>query len=512
MLVAAETDALPGGKVGGVADVLRGLPLALADRGWQPTVLTPAYGMFNLLPGSELQEELVVNFAGDTCNAAVWRVQGPDPRISYLAIEHPLLSPNGPGQIYCNDGAGRPFATDASKFAFFCAATAALVRDGNLAPDVIHLHDWHAALYLVLRAWDPAFARLQNIRTVFTIHNMALQGIRPLANDESSLDAWFPGHNFPLELLVDPRYSDCVNPLAAAIRLADGINTVSPTYAEEILLPSNPEHGFIGGEGLDDDLRKARLEGRLTGILNGCDYALQGRRRPGWSRVLQAIGDQLASWDSGGGSEVQAAAAARHAKFPKRRPANVLVSVGRLTAQKAALFMQPANDGRTALETILDNLGNSGVFIMLGSGDRMLEERISAISAGRKNFLFVCGYSDTLAPLLYKAGDVFLMPSSFEPCGISQMFAMRVGQPCIVHGVGGLKDTVDDGVTGFVFGGDTPAAQAENFIAMVERALQMKSAHPKKWIDLCARAKAKRFSWEIAAETYENDLYESSGK
>jgi starch synthase len=183
------------------------------------------------------------------------------------------------------------------------------------------------------------------------------------------------------------------------------------------------------------------------------------------------------------------------------------VSVGRLAAQKAALFMQPTTNGRSALETILDELGNSGVFIMLGSGNRALEDFFSEIALQRKNFLFLCGYSDVLADMLYAAGDLFLMPSTFEPCGISQMLAMRAGQPCVVHAVGGLKDTIENDVDGFEFAGDTPLLQADNFASSVKRALQLKSADPAAWKVLRERAASRRFSWSVAAERYEQELY-----
>ncbi|MEI2419487.1 glycogen/starch synthase, partial [Arthrospira platensis SPKY2] len=105
-------------------------------------------------------------------------------------------------------------------------------------PDVIHLHDWHAALFLLLRAYHPAYGSLRTTRCVFTIHNLALQGIRPLEGDPSSLHEWFPGLHYPHAVVADPRWSNCVNPMAVGIRLADAVHAVSPSYAVEILRPS----------------------------------------------------------------------------------------------------------------------------------------------------------------------------------------------------------------------------------------------------------------------------------
>ena len=114
---------------------------------------------------------------------------------------------------------------------------------------------------------------------------------------------------------------------------------------------------------------------------------------------------------------------------------------------------------------------------------------------------------DSLSDPLYSAADLFLMPSSFEPCGISQMLAMRAGQPCVVHAVGALKDTVNDGVTGFVFEGGTPAEQAKNFTDAVQRAISIRSTDKKRWQDICMNAKNERFSWDLAAKTYQQGLY-----
>ena len=508
ILAAAENGALPGGKVGGVGDVLRDLPVALADIGWQPTVMTPSYGMLHKLPGASPIADIDVAFAGDTERTSVYRVPGPDPRVEHIVLEHPLMSPQGAGLIYCDDGPDRPFATDAGKFAFFSAAVAAYLCQLDEPPGVLHLHDWHAALVLVLREYDTSSAALRDTCTVFTIHNLAMQGIRPLGDDESSLATWYPKLDYKQEDLVDPRYPDCVNPMAAAIRLADKVNTVSPSYAREILEVNDPERGFSGGEGLEDDLQQAFEQNRLTGILNGCEYPKRDRRRPGWRRLLDTSIAELSAWNrnSPARASMHALAADRLKSFPKKRPADVLVSIGRLASQKVSLFLQETSASSSALDAILAEIGDRGVFVMLGSGDKDLEQRIAEIAARHHNFVLLCGYSDELAGLLYKAGDLFLMPSSFEPCGISQMLAMRDGQACVVHAVGGLKDTVHEGQTGFVFNGKTPTEQAENFVAAVRRALHTKNNDVDRWIKIRSQAAAERFSWNVAAEQYGKSL------
>jgi starch synthase len=501
-LVAAENGALPGGKVGGVGDVVRDLPVALAATGQAVRVITPSYGMFNKLPGAGLYRKVEVEFAGRSHVAEVYQVPVADSPVEHFAIEHPLLSPNGPGHIYISDKPGRPFEIDAAKFAFFDAVIAAWVNESDSPPEVLHLNDWHTGLIPALREFGSPDAQLKKTRIVFTIHNLAYQGVRPLTGPESSLQSWFPGLLKFDDQLKDPKHDDCVNFMATAIRLADGISTVSPTYAMEIQQPSNSSTGFSGGEGLEVELRKAHAEGRLAGILNGCMYPENPELAPGWDELLQLIGKQpeimnasrtAADWIEG---------------YKGKRPQNLLLSIGRVADQKVPLFLEPVGEHDSALELILSALGPDSLFIMLGSGEKDLEDRFAAIAGLCDNFLYLRGYVESLSGPLYSATDLFLMPSSFEPCGISQMIAMRSGQPCVVHAVGGLKDTVSDGLTGFVFEGDTPADQAMEFTQAVQRAIAIKSTDKQRWQEICNNAKNERFSWDIAARTYQERLYE----
>lgn len=500
-LVAAENGALPGGKVGGVGDVVRDLPQALSAAGLAVRVLLPSYGMFHQLPGASLHRKVAVEFAGALHTADVYKVPVADSPVEHFVIEHPLLSPKGPGQIYVSDDPGKPFAIDAAKFAFFNAVIAAWVNDSSSPPDVLHLNDWHMGLIPALREFGDAEAPLRRVRIVFTIHNLAYQGIRPLQDDESSLAAWFPALMNHQEHLRDPRYDNCVNFMVAAIRMADGINTVSPSYAMEIQRPNDPVTGFSGGEGLELELRKAYGEGRLLGILNGCMYPEDPGPVPDWDELLQLIASRPEIINA---SQPAAEWLAHH---KGKRPENLLVSIGRVVGQKVPLFLEPVGEHKTALEAILAAAGKDSLFIMLGSGERYLEERFAELARSHDGFLYLRGYVELFSDPLYSATDLFLMPSSFEPCGISQMLAMRAGRPCVVHAVGGLKDTVNDGVTGFVFNGDTPAAQATDFVNSVKEALAIKHDNPAQWLKIGSNAAAQRFSWDVAAQAYQESLY-----
>lgn len=465
--------------------------------------------MFHELPGASLIDRVDVVFRGISQTVDVYEIPVSESKVRNIAFEHPLFSPQGAGKVYCNDEPARPFATDSSKFAFYCASAAAWIDQLSDAPDVVHLHDWHTGVYCVLREYAEGYERLRKIRTVFTIHNLSYQAIRPISGDDSSLESWFPLLRFTHSTIRDPYHGECFNPMATAIRLADKISTVSPTYAHEICEPSNHERGFVGGEGLEQELSRARDDGRLVGILNGCSYARRPGRRPGWQRVLSLATDQVSAWrTSRPTARVHRIASARLAAMPKRRPKHVLTSIGRLVGQKVSLFLEDMPDGQTAIETILDDLGNDGVFIVLGNGEDYFEERMTYIAERAENLLFLCGYSETVALPLYRTGSLFLMPSSFEPCGISQMLAMRSAQPCVVHGVGGLKDTVDDERTGFVFDGMTTQDQAAGFIASVRRALAVKVEENDRWQRICIRAASARFSWAKSAQQTIEQLYD----
>ena len=517
LMIAAENGALPGGKVGGIGDVVRDVPIALAARGCAVTVLTPAYGRFAELPGASRIKRLETSFAGARQSFDLFElpVQESVDGVRHVVIDHPSFSVCGAGQIYCDDPPGRPFATDASKFALFCAAAAEAIGKAVLGKvDVIHLHDWHTALLLVLRAYDPRHRALQKIWCAYSIHNLALQGVRPLEQDESSLQAWYPELSYERERLVDPRWPETVNPMAAAIRLADTVHAVSPSYAEEILSASDVEgRGYHGGEGLEADLVEARAQQRLFGILNGCEYPKK-RKTAGysWKSLLTLMRTQLPLWISATQTLRSTHYIAQSCldRLKYKRPGMLLTSIGRITPQKTGLMSEPTSSGKPALHGVLETLGEHGLFIMIGSGDPEVETFLTGVAARFDNFIFLRGYSDELADALYNLGDLFFMPSSFEPCGISQMLALRAGQPCLVHHVGGLRDTVRDNETGFAFGGDSPTEQADNLVATMQRALARFQDHPAKWKAMRKAAAAQRFAWGDSVDAYLKYLYRQS--
>lgn len=523
MMIAAENGALPGAKVGGLGDVVCSLPPALARRGCRICVATPAYGCLHRTSAATVIARLRFQFYGAPQEAVVYEVQ-PEAAaadVRHVVVDHPIFdSPvdaGGRPRIYQADPPDAPFATDATRFALFGAAMAAALDEqlfGRL--DCLHLHDWHAALMLLLRRYGPAGRPLQAPRCVFTIHNLALQGVRPFDGHASSLAAWYPHLPVSRREIADPRWPNCLNPMAVGIRWADAVHTVSPSYAEEILQPSDPPR-FFGGEGLERELRAASDQGRLFGILNGIDYA-DARASARWAfpEVIRLLKDTVLGW-AGGARTLSAAHFLAHCRLSdwgrsEQPPAMVLTGISRAVAQKLFLMTAPTTAGTPALHRIVEQLQLQGaVFILLGAGDPDYERFLMETSARYSNFIFLNGFSDDAARVLYAHGDLFIMPSSFEPCGISQMLAMRHGQPCVVHGVGGLKDTVIDAVNGFVFGGESVAEQADNFVAACTRAVHCRIRRPAKWEKIRRQAAAARFTWNDAAAAYLKQLYRQSG-
>ncbi len=508
--VAAENDALPNGKVGGLGDVIRDLPLGLARAGCSVSVITPGYGSFATGTNAHQLATVNVRFCGIREQLTVFAVKAPSdiPGVNHLILEHPLFSAAGAGRIYIDDGAG-PFATDAHKFALFCVAVAEVLKKEIIPPfDVLHCHDWHAATLLLLRAFDPAYARLRQKDAVFTIHNLSLQGVRPLRGVQSALESWFPGLSYNYQAIADPFHADCINLMRTGINLADRVHTVSPTYAREILRPSNWTEGRVGGEGLEHDLQRADREGRLLGILNGCEYDRPPNRTAAGT-VWELMEDSLDRWVTAEKGNQQAHYFAlrrlnqwRNQQGPERPN---LVSIGRLTSQKLYLMVQNMGDSST-MELMLNRL-NPGSFIMLGSGDPAYSRFFTRIMQQHDNFLYLDGYAEELSAALYGFGDLFVMPSIYEPCGISQMLAMRAGVPCLVHGVGGLKDTVIDGKNGFTFGGESLTDKQYNLLIALQRAMTLYRGQPEAWNDIVKAAAAARFTWDKSITQYLTRLY-----
>ncbi|TMO55674.1 glycogen synthase [Pseudoalteromonas phenolica] len=506
LMVGAENDRLPNCKVGGVADVIRDIPYALSEHGLTVSVVVPDYGQDNL--NRHFIADIAVPFRQHLETASLWLVES-DEGVSQYVISHSLFSDNG-GKIYCDDGANRPFASDATKFAFFSAAVCEIIEHRIIDDiNVIHLHDWHAAGVSVLARFSPRFVYLKTLKLVYTVHNLALQGIRPFNHDESSLEAWFPTLNYDGHQICDHKYPHCYNPMRSGLNLCDVVHVVSPTYSSEVQETSRPDEGFFGGEGLEHDMRLASSQRRLFGILNGCNYTSIDNSAVSYHTYLNEAEKCIFKWMSKS-PLVETKHYIAHQRVTKwksfdKKP--IISSIGRITDQKVLLLIQKSSNGIVLddLALIADKYKSN--IVILGSGDPYIESQFMQVMARRENVLFLNGYDQKLGDYLYPLGELFLMPSSFEPCGISQMLAMRAGQPCLVHGVGGLKDTVTHNETGFVFNGDSLFQQIEQLKSVFEDALMLQSKDHSKYLNIAENARTERFEWKGIAKQYISKLY-----
>lgn len=507
LFLAAENDGIVGCKTGGIGDVVRDTAPEIGKKGFNVTVITPAYGRLHL-NGKKIGE-IEFDYYGQQQKGELFEVEGKEknPNIRHLVLHNELITKGNLGGMYHDDGENLPFFTDAIKFTVFCTAIGKLICENKIEkPDCIHLHDWHSAFLLVLRKYHSEFSALKKIRTVFTIHNIEYQGIRPFKGDASSLSTWFPNLDYDERQLIDPKYANCLNLMAIGIRLSDAIHVVSPSYSKEVLLPSKrPE--FVGGEGLENDLVQAEKENRLHGILNGTTYNGTIPRIDFASLVNVLIPETLKWIEKTNDLDKAKFHANQCLKLLKRlenKPSILLTSVSRLVRQKFYFWEYD----KASLEKILGALKEKdGLFILLGSGLNIYEELFREISDRFENFVFLNGYSDKSAKALYASGNLFMMPSSFEPCGISQMLAMKNGQPCLVHSIGGLIDTVNHKKTGFCFSGNTMEDKSNNMVEVFEEAVELFFHSPKIYAQISSAAATERFLWENSVEKYLSQLY-----
>ena len=528
LMVAAECRDLV--KVGGLADVVRDLSKILKAVGVPVSVVMPCYDAVE--DRGESTHRFDITFAGRTWVVEVFRrvLDGVD---VYLLRNDDFLGGNY-GDVYIDSARfGRgPFEDDAKRFAFFSTAVLGFLDrfSGVQETNVLHCHDWHTGVLLTLLNHDPRYSELAGrLRTLFTIHNLDYQGTRPFELQESrtlvSFSEWFPAFYVQfyekLQAHNDPRAEDCFNPMRAGINLADHVNVVSPTYAREVTQPDDEDRNFFGGRGLERDLQRRESEGRLHGILNGIDndvwdpakiadppfdapgdarsqskanllrrlpvhldkvYAnLKERERedPSVERNVENVLERMQTYD---------------ADAWLRRP--LVVAVTRAAGQKVKILLETLDGTVTVLQSILNrNLS----LIVLGTGE--YQDELEEINA-RPNGLFVCAYANDLANRMYAGGDLFLMPSDFEPCGLSQMIAMRFGCLPLAYDIGGLHDTVRDMQTGFVYSGDTRDEARQALLDTLDRALDCLANNPSHWTQMQRQAMAERFEWMAAAKKY----------
>ena len=455
-------------KSGGLGDVMQALPKALAQiPGNEVVLLLPYY--------KRIAENFDTAYVGQCAVQLGWRQQ-------YVGLFR-LKEPSEGVQVYFVDnlyyfGARGGYTygdtDDAERFAYFSKACLQALYQLDFIPDIIHCNDWQTGLVPVfLKAWYRDI--FPNTRCVFTIHNIEYQG-------------WAGGTFFddvlglPEEFRVRLDMGGSVNLLKGAIETADWVTTVSKTYAEELRYP-------YFAHGLSDVI--AGNAGKLTGITNGIDTALFDPETDP-ALPVRYNADNLAA-----GKAQCKAALQQEVGLPVREDVPLMVMVSRLVEHKGLDLL--CHIGREILTE------NDCQLLILGTGEgryedffwhlqREFPEKVSA------NITF----DADLAARVYAGGDIYLMPSRTEPCGLSQLYAMRYGAVPVVHAIGGLADTVPGadrlgrGGLGFVF----KSYNAHEFAGALRRCLALYKARHDRFRGLQKRCMQKDFGWDKPAQQY----------
>jgi starch synthase len=466
-----SSEIYPLAKSGGLADVSAALPMALTDLGADMHLLLPGYPLALEKAANKSVELEIGDFMGSGLTRLI-AARTPDTGLPLWLIDCPALF-RRPGGLY-QDGHGADWPDNAKRFAVLSHAAALLARGAWLPDwqaDVVHANDWHAGLIAPL----IAFGSGKKPGTVFTLHNLAYQGTFP--------PTVFPDLGLP-KSIYDPdgvEFYGKVSFLKAGIRYSDQITTVSPTYAREVLTSES-------GCGLDGLLQSRRQN--FTGILNGVDYDTWD---PSNDRHLpQSYGARSIGGKRRCKEDLQLALNLDPVDVP------LLIYMSRMTSQKMTDVL---------LEALPALLDRSVQLAVLGKGDPSLEEQLQ--SAGRRyagRLATRIGYDEGLAHRFQAGADILLHPSRFEPCGLTQLYAMRYGTLPIARRVGGLADTIVDAndrtmrdgtATGFTF----EEATAASMVEALDRALSI-YRQPVLWRKVQRTAMTRDFGWEQSARRY----------
>ncbi|MFG6465941.1 glycogen synthase GlgA [Roseateles sp. BYS87W] len=461
-------------KTGGLADVAGALPAALARVGVEVRVLVPG---FPALRDAFQPAQAVAPVALPWSEGRAALLRGTLPGLDAPAY---LLDAPGlfdrPGNPYA-DTAGVAYADNHRRFALLGLAAARLAEgvDATWQPAVVHAHDWHAGLACAHVSASRARKRTA-CRTVFTVHNLAYQGLFPATH---FAELGLPAAHFAMEGL---EFYGQVGFMKAGLHFADALTTVSPTYAVEI---QTPEQGC----GLDGLLR--RRADVLHGILNGVDYAL-------WCPEADASLAQPYSADAPQGKAVCKAALQRECGLAANSQAPLYGVVSRLTEQKGLPLV---------LQILPDLLAAGGQLVVLGSGDARLEAEFAAAAAQHPGQVARrTGMDEALAHRIYAASDVVLVPSRFEPCGLTQLYGLSYGALPLVHSVGGLADTVVDCTLEDLAAGTATGFAFREFEAHAARRALRRSlalwSRPAEWAQVRQTAMRQRWGWDTAATRY----------
>jgi starch synthase len=468
-------------KTGGLADVIGALPAALVAAKADARVLLPGLpALTSALREAKTIASVQPPWGGAAAELVEGRLDAPSLEpVRVILLRHDALYARA-GTPY-GDGSGHPFADNPRRFALLGLAAARLAEGltdkagAAWQPQVLHAHDWHAGLASAYNAFSRRAGK-SRAASVFTIHNLAFQGVfarAAFAELGLPADAWG---------VQGVEFHDQLSFMKAGLHYADRVTTVSPTYAREIQTSEL-------GAGLDGLLRERSAV--VSGILNGVDDAV-------WDPAHDALVATHFSAQRMAGKAECKAALQRECKLDVQSSAPLFTAVSRLTEQKGLRLLVGA------IEMMVER---GAQLVVLGSGDAALEEAFRAAAQKHPHHVSLRqGYDEALSHRIFAASDVTLVPSRFEPCGLTQMYALRYGSLPLVRRTGGLADTVvdctledlaEERATGFVF----ERFDADDLMRALRRAFTLWS-RPRDWRAVQKRGMAQRFGWDTAAERY----------
>ncbi|MGN7612349.1 glycogen synthase GlgA [Magnetococcales bacterium HHB-1] len=466
----AASEAHPLSKTGGLADVTGAIPSALRNHKIDARLIHPGYpeALDRLdSPGNPIS-------LGDPFGVGETRlVPGllPDSNVPTWLVDCPALFRRA-GSLYA-DHEGNDWPDNALRYALFCWAAVWLTETGpalGWQPDLIHAHDWQTGLIPTYLHWRQN----HNHPVIFTVHNIGYAGLCP-ANQLKQLR--LPKEAYSIEGV---EFYNQISFLKAGIYYSHTITTVSPTYAEEIQT-SDFGHGLHG-------LLNSRQE-RLFGILNGANYQ-QWNPETDPHIVKNYSVDNYIQGKAGNKAELQ-----RRFNLPDNPNTPLLAVVSRLADQKGIDLLLPIINELVNLDCQL---------VILGTGDEALQVSLQHYAKLHpKHIAVFIQFDEGLAHQMQAGADFFLMPSRYEPCGLTQMYALRYGTLPVVRKTGGLADTItpfdQEGGNGFLFAHANPY----EFLASILLALEIYRHHPDAWNSLREQAMRQNFSWNSAAKKYQ---------
>ena len=465
----AASEGVPYSKTGGLADVVGALPKTLSALGHELTVFLPRYRRTHLKEAQLVIPNLTVPMQDYLLFCQIID-GGKHDGVQFYFVDHPEFSYRD--GLY-GDSHG-DYVDNAERFTMFCRAVIESSKRFG-PPDVFHVHDWQTSLIpVLLRSLYSHDATFALTGTVLTIHNIGYQGLFPNSVIPKLLLPW---SLFTMDRL---EFYDKVNFLKGGIVYSDYVTTVSRTYEKEI-------QAYDFAFGLADTVSKKR--DRLIGIVNGADY---GEWNPAADRYLPA---RFSGSDLSGKANCKEALLEQYGISKARLQSPIIGIISRFAAQK----------GFDLIETALPRLLREDVvLVVLGTGDKHYEAMFQTLRRSFPDRLSVkIAYDNSLAHLVEAGSDIFLMPSHYEPCGLTQIYSMRYGTVPVVRATGGLEDTVEQWNsktrtgTGFKFARYDPA----QLIVAVRQALST-FKNKEDWKQLMLNGMSQNFSWEQPAREY----------